>query len=258
MPVRGDVQPNKYLHGPMRDLVVDDEITLTKINPAYMTRQIAEIAARETDGVQFHITSLMPIRPENEATEWEKEWLGNFEQGVPEQWTFMVVDGQSSFRYMAPLKTEKACLQCHEKQGYKEGDVCGGISVTLPYFSQDFGGWLIAGYVAAATFGVLRLQRQQRELHNQQLDMVRANITLEKEILERKQAYKQLKEANEEVQSLEGILPICMHCKEIRDDKGYWTKLENYIQSRSDAKFSHSICDECLDKRYPEEDGNQL
>jgi hypothetical protein len=57
-----------------------------------------------------------------------------------------------------------------------------------------------------------------------------------------------------EVQQLKGILPICMHCKEIRDDKGYWNKLEKYISQHSKAQFSHSICDKCLEKYYPEDD----
>jgi hypothetical protein len=55
-----------------------------------------------------------------------------------------------------------------------------------------------------------------------------------------------------EVQQLKGIIPICMHCKEIRDDKGYWNQLEKYISEHSEAQFSHSICDECLEKYYPE------
>lgn len=55
-----------------------------------------------------------------------------------------------------------------------------------------------------------------------------------------------------EVQQLRGIIPICMHCKEIRDDKGYWNRLENYIETHSDVQFSHSICEKCLDTFYPE------
>ncbi|WP_321414417.1 PAS domain S-box protein [uncultured Desulfobacter sp.] len=60
--------------------------------------------------------------------------------------------------------------------------------------------------------------------------------------------------AEEQIKTLQGIIPICMHCKEIRDDKGYWNKLEKYISEHSDVQFSHSICDECLEKLYPEDD----
>lgn len=63
----------------------------------------------------------------------------------------------------------------------------------------------------------------------------------------------ELEQAKKEIKVLSGILPICMHCKQIRDDKGYWNRIENFIQEHSDAKFSHSICESCLEKYYPEE-----
>jgi uncharacterized protein (UPF0335 family) len=56
----------------------------------------------------------------------------------------------------------------------------------------------------------------------------------------------------QEVQILQGILPICANCKKIRDDKGYWNQVEQYIQERSKATFSHGICPECMEKLYPE------
>jgi PAS domain S-box-containing protein len=57
----------------------------------------------------------------------------------------------------------------------------------------------------------------------------------------------------EELRVLKGILPICMYCKEIRDDQGYWNQLEKYIAEHSDVHFSHGICDKCLKKYHPEE-----
>lgn len=62
----------------------------------------------------------------------------------------------------------------------------------------------------------------------------------------------ELRVALEEIKTLEGILPICMHCKKIRDDGGYWKQLENYIHERSKARFSHSICPDCFQKHYPD------
>jgi len=53
---------------------------------------------------------------------------------------------------------------------------------------------------------------------------------------------------------LSGLLPICASCKKIRDDKGYWNQNEAYIAEHSKAEFSHSICPECSQKRYPEFD----
>jgi len=59
-----------------------------------------------------------------------------------------------------------------------------------------------------------------------------------------------LKEALARVNTLSGLLPICAHCKNIRDDKGYWNKIEEYIRDHSEAEFSHSICPGCKEKLY--------
>lgn len=64
----------------------------------------------------------------------------------------------------------------------------------------------------------------------------------------------ELQSAFAEINTLKGIIPICMHCKGIRDDTGYWTQLEKFISEHSDAEFSHSICDKCLEKYYPEDE----
>ncbi|SMC78149.1 Response regulator receiver domain-containing protein [Desulfocicer vacuolatum DSM 3385] len=63
-----------------------------------------------------------------------------------------------------------------------------------------------------------------------------------------------LKKALSKVKTLSGFLPICSHCKKIRDDKGYWNQIEAYIHNHSDAEFSHGICPECAQKYYPDFD----
>ncbi len=63
---------------------------------------------------------------------------------------------------------------------------------------------------------------------------------------------KELKQALKEIKTLQGIIPICASCKKIRDDKGYWEKIESFIASRSEAQFSHGICPDCAHKLYPE------
>ncbi|RMD84786.1 MAG: response regulator, partial [Lentisphaerae bacterium] len=65
---------------------------------------------------------------------------------------------------------------------------------------------------------------------------------------------KKLREALEHIRTLQGLLPICMHCHKIRDDEGYWEKLEVYIEDHSLAEFSHSICPDCMEKIYGELD----
>ncbi len=73
-------------------------------------------------------------------------------------------------------------------------------------------------------------------------------IQNEREILVR-----DLKNALTRIKTLDGLIPICSSCKKIRDDKGYWNLIESYIESHSDAAFSHGICPECSDSLYGEE-----
>jgi len=129
VPVTELSQPNPYLIDSLRDISCTGGMELTKINPSYMTRQVSELSGSESS-VHFHITSLSPMRPGNEADEWESEALRSFEEGKRE--TFGLVsteDQKESYRYMAPLYTEQSCLECHAEQGYQVGDVRGGISV---------------------------------------------------------------------------------------------------------------------------------
>ena len=74
VPVTKKTQPNLYLKDSLRDIITIDGMELTKINPAFMTRQIADLN-KTTYNLQFHITSLNPIRPANKADEWETKSL---------------------------------------------------------------------------------------------------------------------------------------------------------------------------------------
>lgn len=74
------------------------------------------------------------------------------------------------------------------------------------------------------------------------------------ELLKSKEMAKFLKR---EVSTLQGIIPICASCKNIRDDKGYWQKVEAYVRDRSEADFSHSLCPQCAKKLYPELDSKE-
>lgn len=63
---------------------------------------------------------------------------------------------------------------------------------------------------------------------------------------------KALDEASDHIKTLTGLLPICMDCKKIRDDAGYWNQLEQYLSEHSDVQLSHGLCDDCMNIRYPE------
>jgi hypothetical protein len=62
----------------------------------------------------------------------------------------------------------------------------------------------------------------------------------------------ELEQALAEIKTLRGILPICSHCKRVRDDTGYWQQVEVYVRDRSYAEFSHSICPSCIQAHYGE------
>ena len=131
VPVTPQTQPNPYLSDSLRDVVTTGGLKLTKINPAFMTRQIAEINKLDND-IQFHITSLNPIRPANKADDWESKALLAFGSGKREILELVADDSIPQYRYMAPLVTENSCLKCHAFQGYKVGDIRGGISISFP------------------------------------------------------------------------------------------------------------------------------
>ena len=166
-------RPNPWLKHPARDLQTSDGVRLTMVNPAYMTRQIADLALH-ADGARLHITSLKPIRPENRADDWEAEALARFEAGERE--VLALVEGGEQgrgpvHRYMAPLLVREPCLQCHAEQGYVLGDIRGGISVTMPaevliarrdqLRTRAVFAYVLAGLLAAGlVHGLLRANRR--------------------------------------------------------------------------------------------------
>ncbi|MDZ7698129.1 MAG: response regulator [Deltaproteobacteria bacterium] len=127
-----NLSPNPYLaHLPNRDVITTSGQRLTLVNPAYMTRQVHEMG-EEQYGLQGHITSLTPLRPENTPDPWEKEALKAFERGVTEVVSRETIDGKPFMRLMWPFRTEEGCLKCHGHQGYELGSIRGGVSVSVP------------------------------------------------------------------------------------------------------------------------------
>ncbi len=106
--------------------------------------------------------------------------------------------------------------------------------------------------VAIENRPVLAILRQVAEIENK-LSLAQQEIEARKKAeAERDVLIDKLQKALSEVKTLRGFLPMCANCKKIRDDKGYWNRLEAYIQSHSEAQFSHSICPDCAQQLYPE------
>jgi diguanylate cyclase (GGDEF)-like protein len=150
------LQPNPFLQVSNRDIETIDGLQLTLVNPAFMTRMISELANEQGD-VKFHMTSLKPINPKNKPSVWERVGLLTFENNqLQEYYKTGKVNAAVFFSYMVPLVTNKTCLRCHAKQGYKEGDIRGGVSVTFPT-TKEINGFLIVSHLFILCAGVLVL-----------------------------------------------------------------------------------------------------
>ncbi|MDD5303855.1 MAG: ATP-binding protein [Elusimicrobia bacterium] len=103
-----------------------------RIGPEAMTREISELA-RGDALFSFHIASLDPLNPDNAADAWERTALEGFARGEKERAEVSTNGSGLRFRLMKPIYVEQSCLACHAQQGYRVGDVRGGISVSLPY-----------------------------------------------------------------------------------------------------------------------------
>ena len=132
VPVTKETPSNPYLgHIKDRDIKTTNGKRLTLMNPAYMLRQTMD-KYESLSGVRGHITSLKYFRPETAPDKWEKAALQEFQRGINEVSEFTTLNGAPYYRYMAPMVAKPNCLKCHGHQGYKVGDVRGGVSISVP------------------------------------------------------------------------------------------------------------------------------
>ncbi len=114
-----------------KDLITPSGKKLTLMNPAYIIRQLYK-ESEELYSIKSKITSLKLMNPSNEPDIWEKNALLKFQEGMKEVVEIQTKEGEPFFRLMRAIVTEKGCLKCHAKQGYKEGDIRGGLAVSIP------------------------------------------------------------------------------------------------------------------------------
>ncbi len=206
---------NPYLaHIPERDLVTPSGRELTLMNPAYMMRQVGEDFS-SLYGVVARMTSLKPLRPENAPDAWERQSLEEFARTrLSEKIEFTQIGGVPHLRLIQAVMVAPDCLRCHGHQGYKEGDIRGGISVSLSManalalekrqiLSNLLGAGLVWGIGMAGMLlggGLLRrriverdaaqeaLQQSRDRLARKSEELEEANAALLTEIAERKRA----------------------------------------------------------------------
>ncbi|MHB8067033.1 MAG: diguanylate cyclase [Desulfobaccales bacterium] len=229
-PVTPDTPANPHLQVFEREIATPSGRVLTLINPSYMNRQVYELANRAGQP-QGHITSLKPIRPQNAPDPWEEKALQAFAQGQPEASSIEPLAGQPYLRLMRPFYVEQNCLPCHASQGYKEGDILGGISEAVPMAPM----WLAARSMRVAlggghgllwllgTGGILLGFRQVEKAQAQIISMTRtdsltglANRRYFLEILDRAKAF-----AVRHQQPLALIMADLDHFKTVNDRFGH-------------------------------------
>ena len=96
------------------------------------------------------------------------------------------------------------------------------------------------------------IDMKPRRLTGDQRDALASLARAVSHFLELRHAARLLQQSLEEVRLLTGLIPICMHCKNIRSDEGFWRTVERYVENNSNARFSHCICPPCLEEHYGE------
>jgi len=133
-PVTQNNQPNSYLSGiPERDIRTPAGRELTLVSPTSMLRQVFEMARKQPELSQGHLSSLSPLTPENTPDPWEQKALQSFELGAREKSEIQVINGQPYMRLMRPMMTQHPCLECHHSvDEAMPGAGRIGISVSVP------------------------------------------------------------------------------------------------------------------------------
>lgn len=168
------------------------EKQLVHIPPEKMIRQVYDITG-ESGRSLGHITSLLPVNPANRADAWEHQALLQLQDGNEETYEIQMIEDEKVFRYMGQLIVEESCLSCHGWQGYKLGDVRGGISITIPYapFDKYYYSQLrnmLLGIIVIWITGILTLRYLFRRLKT----VMDANSVLLSDLEDEKQYFKNL------------------------------------------------------------------
>lgn len=118
------------------DYYLDSQDGFYRKSPAMVTKELSNLLNATSD-FRFHITSLRPINPANAPDEFENQALHGFETNGAPVARIETMGSSRVYRLMIPLKTEASCLECHGSQGYKVGDIRGGLSVLVPMATVD-------------------------------------------------------------------------------------------------------------------------
>jgi len=211
------VAPNPHLIVTDRDVTTNSGKSLTLVNPAYMTRMVFESIRKESHNpIINRLVSLKPLNPANAPNAWELETLQLFEKmNIRERSQLLMIDNRPYLQFMAAFITEEGCLRCHAHQGYKLGDVRGGMSIAIPmneYLSLEAGrvNSLLGGFALLWVLGSAGIALSSNRRFQQEMLLIEERVKLEKEVVERQQAVVALQKTEHFLQTIIDSEPECV------------------------------------------------
>lgn len=236
-PISEYTAPNQYLTELERDIETPSGKKLTLINPVYMTKQVFELSLKRF-GEKTHISSLNPLNPDNKPDSWEAGALYNLEKKtINEYYSIENIDNSKYLRYIKAMITEESCLKCHSKQGYKLGDIRGGISVSIPlnrHFKFLYKNIAInsAIYVAFYIFGIILIILFIMKISGRFSELKRYDEMIKNSLQEKELLLKEIHHrVKNNMQVIISILSLQKSYIEAESDKSYIDDLKSRVQS---------------------------
>jgi len=243
--------PNSLLaHVTERDVQAPSGRQLTKVNAAYMARLVFESIDRPEQLGRGRLVSLRPLNPANAPDPWEEKALHAFEAGAAEVSETLAIDGRLYMRLLRASKVEKSCLDCHEEQGYRIGDVRGGVGVTVP-ISDILEAADLQTHRLAAVHGLLwvlglgLIGFGGRRVSRAVLSLETSRAALQGEVVER-QRLAQARADSERF--LKTVIEAEPECVKLLDAEGRLVMMNRQGLSMLDADSEEAVLGQCV---YP-------
>ncbi len=177
-----------------------------------------------TDKIEFHYAALSYLIPNRVLFKYKLE-------GYEHEWQDAKTRRDAYYMNLSPGEYRFRVIACNNDGLWNEKGTSFSFIIE-PYFTQTY--WFYAIVLILLVGLIIGIVRLRIWRHIKREKVLQARI----------------QEALLNIKALSGLIPICSSCKKIRNDKGYWDHLEVYIQSHSEAQFSHGICPDCIKKLY--------
>ncbi len=217
------IEPGELRRNPLPPLVVIEGMTAGR--HVYRSGETPVLAPGSGE-VEFDYSGLSFIAPQKILFRYRLE-------GLESEWVDAGERRQTVYTNLAPGRYVFRVIARNKDGVWSEGDAHLAFDLT-PYFYQT--AWFRIACVLVGAGVLLAASRLRGWRHLQR----------ERELTRR------VDQALSRIKVLSGLIPICAHCKKIRDDQGYWNQLEQFLKTHSQAEFSHGICPDCMAKLYPD------